>query len=181
MSNQPQPAPKKLTAAQRLEQNEGAILSMFHTMNAMANDLIRFRGDVGTLENKVNATIGLINSNLPLTNDNIAAVMTKNNVDALAAVVKQYVDAGILSVEEEVPGLVGEGFVVLKEMTPDGKIISHRRQLLLAEMDLAIAEKLMGQKVGSTVVLGEQMNSVEILEAYKLVPKKQDEQAPANA
>lgn len=174
---------KKLTAAQRIEQLEQALVKVFYTVNQMASDLMRQRGDIQMLDNKLSSTIGLVNGNLPLTSENLAAAMTKNNVDALARVVKEYVDKGVFVPQTEVPTKISDGFVVLKETTHDGKVITPRRQMLLTEMDLSIAEKFMGQKLGTVVELGEgdTKNLIEILEAYEIKAPTQDAPAEANA
>lgn len=175
-----QAAPKK-TAAQRLDQLENALMSLYGAVDNMARDLTTAKEAVRLLGNKSDAIVKLIARGEDLTDESIAAVMVENNIDELKGRVNQLIEAGVLVAEESV---TETSFVVGREIDNEGKFINPRIQFALKAMPAPTQKAILGSKPGDVVVIAEGKSKFEVLETYKIQqpkPAQQVETAEVNA
>lgn len=180
MSNQnqqAQPAASKKTAAQRIEALENAFMSLYHTADNMARDLLTTKEALKLVGNKLDAVAKLAK----LSDDDIAKLMIENNIEELKGKLKNLVDNGVLSAEEAVQE---NSFVVGREIDNEGTVVNPRLQFAMKAMPATTQEKIKGSKPGDVITIEEGKLRFEVLETYKIEPPKpavesQDRQAVA--
>lgn len=166
MSNQnqqAQPAASKKTAAQRIEALENAFMSLYHTADNMARDLLTAKEAIKLLGNKLDAVVKLAK----LSDDDIAKLMIENNIDELKGKLKGLVDNGVLSAEEAVQE---NSFVVGRELDNEGVVVNPRLQFAMKAMPAKTQEKIKGAKPGDVITIEEGKLRFEVLESYKINP-----------
>jgi len=174
---QQQAAPKK-TAAQRLDQLENALMSLYGAVDNMARDLMTAKEALRLLGNKTDAIVKIVARGEDLTDQNIADVMVENNIDELKNRVSQLVANGVLVSEESVNEL---SFVVGREIDTEGKFINPRIQFALKAMPAPTQKAILGAKPGDVVVIAEGKSKFEVLETYKIQQPKPAAQVEAAA
>jgi len=166
---------KQRSATERLEDLENATMGIFQTMDRMATDLMTIKDAIKLLGNKVDSIVKSAERGLALNDDNIAALMTENNVLELENKVKGLVEQGVLTLETTVSD---NSFVVGREIDTDGKIVNPRLQFTLAALNPEVKAKISGSTVGQVLDLEEGKLKFEVLESYSISQSPAVEAAP---
>ena len=171
----------KKTATERLEVLENTAQSIIQAIQPLANmaqDLMGLREAVKLLNNKLDAVVKCVTAGTALTDENIGAVMTDNNAQELQGKVTKMVADGLLAATDTIGK---ESFVVINEADATGKIVNPRMQFLLSALtNDEVRGKLEGALVGANIAVGDKGGSLNVLEAYNIVPQ-QAAAAPAAA
>jgi len=174
-NKQQDPAVSKKTAAQRIESLENAFMSLYHTADNIARDVLTIKEAVKLLGNKLDAVAKLGG----MKDDDIAKVMIENNIEDLKDKIDNLVKNGVLTAEEVVQE---NSFVVGREIDQDGTVVNPRLQFTLKAMPLTTQEKIKSSKPGDIVIVEEGKLRFEILETYKInapEPAAQEAEAPS--
>lgn len=155
----------KRTATQRIEDLEGAVVSMYQTGNNMARDVLTLKEAIKLMGNKVDAIVKVVNKQLPLTDENIAQAMIDNNVEELKGKVTDYIDRGSLVSSETIQE---DSFVVGRELNEEGKAVNPRIQFSFGALTKELQEKMLGSKVGDLLDLEEGKLRFEVTEIYQI-------------
>src|SRR5690242_16307611 len=123
-NQQQAPVSQKKTAAQRIEALENAFMSLYHTADNMARDLLTAKEAIKLLGNKLDAVAKLAK----LSDDDIAKIMIENNIAELKGKIDNLVEKGVLTAEEEVKE---NSFVVGREIDQDSTVVNPRLQFAL--------------------------------------------------
>lgn len=151
----------KRNATQRIEDLERALVSLYQTCDNMARDLTLIKDAIKLLGNKVDAIRQASN----LTDDQVGAIMTENNVNELKDKVQNLVDQKILSVAD---AATETSFLVGREVNDEGSVVNPRLQFALSALQPELQEKLKGAKVGDSITLQEGKLKYEVLEVYTI-------------
>lgn len=151
----------KRNAAQRIEDLEQALMSLYQTANNMASDLTTVKEAIKLLGNKLDSVVKATG----ITDDQVSALMIENNVAELKSKVDGLVTQGILIATEET---AANSFVVGKEVDDDGAVVNPRLQFSLTALQPELRDKLVGSKVGDVVTLQEGKLKLEVLEIYSV-------------
>lgn len=174
MSNEQRPV--KLTASQRLDNLEQALMSLYQTADNMARDLLMVKEAIKLLGNKLDAVVKAANGNEGINDEVIAKLMVQNNVDELKNRVENMKTQGFLAAEETV---TDNSFVVGREVDENGAVVNPRLQFTMTALPKETSEKIKGSKAGDIITLQEGKLKLEVLETYAIqVPQQQ---APAEA
>lgn len=177
---QAQPQQKQLSASQRLMRAEAAIMQMYQTMDNMARDLLITKDALKLLGNKLDSVVKLVNAGQPLTIENIAKVMTDNNIEELKQKCTDLVKEGVLVTVDVVPPT--RGLVAGRELNDKGEIVNPRLQFTLHSQPKEVQDKIIGAKVGDVLKLAEGKASLEVIEIYEIqAPKPVSTDAAPNA
>lgn len=181
-------AKKQISSAQRLHDLEQKTMHMQQSMQeqlevlkqvisrltAIQNNGKNLAAGVDSVNQKINAMVSLLESDSKVTNERLLDKITQLKVESLEKQTAALKEQGLL--EEMTDGLDDSSYVVLEERTPSGELFSPRTQLLVASLTEELRGKLAGSKKGDTVSLGENKNSVTILETYRVVNNESQDQ-----
>lgn len=155
------------TAAQKINDLEGAMGELFNTINNMARDLTVAKDAIKLLGNKADAIVKASASGQPLTDEVLSKIMIDNNVEELKNKVSQLINMGLLKAEEK-PG--PNSFVVGFETSADGSIANPRLQFALNQLNKPeLINKFQAAKVGDVLELEEGKNKFTLQESYEIV------------
>lgn len=177
MTNQPEK--KQLTASQRIDNLENAVMGMYQTVDNMARDLLTLKSAVQLLDNKLSAVVKASNQGEALTNDVLDRLMQQNNAESLKSKVDAFVAQGILVPAESVKQ---NSFLVGRELAEDGTVVNMRIQFVVASAQKEAQDKLVGAKVGDVVSFEEGKPKLEVLEVFDVhTPTASDVPAEVDA
>lgn len=168
----------KKSATERLEDLEkvlGQIIQHIQPLESIAKDLMGLKEAMKLLNNKLEAVVKSANEGGQITDERLSAHMIEANVKELASKVSQMVASGLLASTDTVGK---ESFVVINEVDPSGKVVNPRMQFLLSALQHEeVRSKLDGAKVGTSIIIGDQGATINVLEAYNVA--NQNAEAPA--
>lgn len=170
--------PDTRSASQKIQDLEGAMISLYQTADNMARDLTTVKEAIKLLGNKVDAIVKASNSGQALSDDVISKIMIQNNCEELSQKVKVMVAQGILAAAEQV---AEDSFVVGEEQNDLGETVNPRLQFAVYAIQPELREKFIGGKVGDVLNLQEGKLKFKVAEIYKIQQPKQPEAAPAPA
>jgi hypothetical protein len=168
-----QKQPKK-TAAQRIDDLEHALMSLYQTADNMARDVTTLKDAVKILGNKVDAIVKATNRGETLTDEVISKIMVENNSEELKQKVANLVNAGALVPAEEI---LETSFIVGQEIDDEGIVQNPRIQFVVSTLQENIRKKFPGAKAGQVLDLQEGKWKFVVSEIYSIVVPKQEELA----
>jgi hypothetical protein len=165
-----------LTAAQRLEMLEKTLQTHRQMINIIAEEMDKIQQTQLALAQKVEATIKV--SEQQDLEKKVTQFMVDQQIKDLKSKTDLLISQGALTPSEEV---TQNSFVVGKELTKEGEVVSPRTQASVASLPEEVREKLKGKKVGDLVSFGEDKLSFMLEEVYEIASavEKQLEQAGA--
>lgn len=179
-------AKKTISSAQRLHEVEQKTRQLSQNQEDQLQVIRTMVLRLGELQEKIE-NLSQTASDLGRRIDTMVSVYETNNTlskqlvqDSLVAQKVQELTANVEKLKQN--NLIVEdgnevkeaSFVVIEERTKDGQLISPRTQFILNNMTEEIKTKLLGQKVGDSVSLGDDKNTVVILEVYQIVQKEEN-------
>jgi hypothetical protein len=166
------------TATQRLTDAENNVAQAFLTLDIVTNDIKLIKSALKLLDNKLNALIKANVDGKTVTDDLIDELMLQNNIADLASKVESLVKAGAFTAEEAISE---NSFVVGQDIGEDGTIFNPRVQFAIRTLAKEKQEKLIGTKVGDSVIFTEEKFSFKVLESYTInrAPAPQQPTAPS--
>lgn len=165
MDNKPQKPNPTRSAAQKIADLENAIMALYGVADSLAKENATIKTALKLLDNKVSALVKASGRGLAINDETLEQLMVENNVEDLKSRVTKMVQDGVVVAEESVSP---NSFLVASEHDETGKVISPRIQFALKAIKEEYQTKLVGTKVGDTVLLEEGKLSVKVLESYKI-------------
>lgn len=164
-----------MTAAQRLEGLENAMMTMDRAIGDIMQQVRNAAQAIRLLGDKVDAIVQASATGRPISDETLNQIMTDGHVEELKAKAQALKDSGYLQDAE----VVGENsFIVFREMnTKTGELVSARTQLTLKSMEESWKALFVGKKAGDLVSKEGGDYSVEISEIYDIVTPAQEAQA----
>ena len=130
------------------------------------------------LDNKVTSIVQAASSGDGITDETVKNMMMNNTVEELKEKVNGMKAQGILVEQTEVSET---SFIVCQETDTNGVITNPRIQFVVAALMPDLRTKILGSKVGDTVVLQEGLAGLNILEIYGVTMPKPPESAATEA
>ena len=165
MENKPQKPNPARSAAQKIADLENAVMALYGVADSLAKENATIKTALKLLDNKVSAIIKASDRGLQLNDAVIEQLMVENNCEELAKRVTKMLEDGVVTAEESVSP---NSFLVASELDETDKVISPRIQFALKTIKEEYQTKLVGTKVGDTVLLEEGKLKVKVLESYKI-------------
>lgn len=168
---------KQRSATERLNDLEQLLGNLYQTTDNMARDLLLMKEAIKLLGNKLDAVAKIANAS---DSDQIAAIMTENNVAELKGKVDNLISQGILVAEDTV---TAQSFIVGKEYKPGTEELANPRlQFTVGALDADTQAKLIGAKAGQKLSFSDNKFDLEIVETYGIqVPKAPEVELPVDA
>jgi hypothetical protein len=173
MSQQPQ---KQLTAAQKIEQLENAVVSLNQTILNLTRQNQMLQEGLSLLNDKVSSMVAAMDAGLKVNDDTINHISQQRKVEDMKKKVENLLDQGVVKKSEEV---TKNSFVVIREIdTSNGKVINPRLQFVTRLLNQDSLAKMLGKKAGESVKFTDDGSVVvEIEEVYEIQENKQESQA----
>lgn len=180
-------AKKAISSAQRLHEAEQKLLKMqgevaqaLSILRALVEKMSEFQTKnnntataVVGLNQKVNSIMSVLDNSNVVKQTVIEEEIVQQKIKAMTDKVGALKEKNII---KDSDGVVKEtSFVVMEERAFSGELVSPRTQVILAALNEEVRAKLLGAKIGDTVSLGENKNSISVLEVYDLVENKSAE------
>lgn len=165
MEQKPQKPNPARSAAQKIADLENAIMALYGVADSLAKENAAIKTALKLLDNKVSSIVKASLRELPLTDATLEQLMVENNCEELAQRVTKMLQDGVVSPEDSVSP---NSFLVASELDETDKVISPRIQFALKAIKEDYQTKLVGTKVGDTVLLEEGKLKVKVLESYKI-------------
>lgn len=165
-----------LTAAQRIEMLEKTLQTHRQMINIIAEEMDKIQQTQLALAQKVEATIKV--SEQQDLEKKVTQFMVDQQIKDLKDKTDLLISQGALSPAEE----VGQNsFVVGKELTKEGEVVSPRTQASVASLPQEVQQNLVGKKAGDLISFGEGKLSFMLEEVYEIATatEKQLEQTGA--
>jgi len=162
---------KNLTAAQRLEGLEQAVISLDNALRNTVNTQEMLHQAIKILGNKIDAVVKVERAGGDLTDEAISDMMVQNNVQELKQKVSDMVNSGLLVLTEEAKE---NSFVAGREIDPETKKVQNPRiQIALSALKQEARNLVLGKKAGDTVDFGKDKLSIELEEVYDIVTQSE--------
>lgn len=161
----------KRTASEKirdLEQNAGAISQV---LDNLARDINRLKDIVKLLDSKVTSIVKASENGDGVSDATISKIMQDSIVQELKDKVTAMKNQGIISKCEVVED---SSFIVCTEVDLNGNETNPRIQFVVAALVPELRTKIVGAKVGDTVILQEGVSGLKVQEVYSV-------QLPQNA
>jgi len=172
----------KKSATERLEDLENMMAQVGQALSSlepMTRDLLQIKDALKLLNNKLNAVARAASEGKLPTDEVVSGFMTESNAQELKGKVDQMVSNGLLAATDTV---AKDSFVVINESDASGTIVNPRMQFLLSALQHPeVKGKLEGAKIGDNIKVGDQGASINVLEAYNVVPPKAPESSVTEA
>lgn len=185
--------PKKTTnknAAQRLadlEKNLSGVVAMIQDLTKQTNEALRgvkgdvahdinvLAGEIDTVSNQLKnlAVRSNLMSEMLNVKEKVDEAMLERSIQDLKVKVEDLVDKGVIVLDNSSP-ITDRTFVVGREVDKDGNETNARLQFAVASIDKALQDKLVGAKVGDTVVFEEDRPRFEPTEIYVIQEIKKE-------
>ena len=170
---------KKLTAAQRVEALEKAIVDLGETSDAqtqniefLAKQMDGLKQTIGALARRLNATIKSGEAG-GVSNETVTKLLVEENVQELKDKVEYLKEQGVL--EDTKDTTIGDrSFIIGRELDEDSNVINPRMQFALASLTAEAKEKVSGKKSGDVIkdFSGDGL-VLEITEVYAIAAEKE--------
>ena len=164
MDNKQKPNPTR-SAAQKIADLENAVMALYGVVESLTKENATIKTALKMLDNKVSAIVKASDRGLHLNDAVLEQLMIENNCEDLAKRVTKMLEDGVVTPEESVSP---NSFLVASELDDTDKVISPRIQFALKAIKEEYQTKLVGTKVGDTVLLEEGKLKVKVLESYKI-------------
>ena len=178
-------AKKTVSSAQRLHEAEQkirqlsqnqedqlqVIRTMVLRMGELQEKIENLSQTASDLGRRLDTIVSVYESNSTLSKQLVQDSLVEQKVQELTANVEKLKQNNLIVQDGD--EVKENSFVVIEERTKDGQLISPRTQFILSNMTEEIKTKLMGQKVGDSVSLGDDKNTVILLEVYQIVQKEE--------
>jgi hypothetical protein len=166
---------KKLTAAQRLESIEKAMVLVDKTIHELFKNIENLRLAGKTLSNKVDSIVAASAQGQQINDDIINKIMIENNVQELKERIEKLKASNQILEGSEINDM---SLMVLREIDPDtNEVANPRIQIAFQLLADSTKDLLRGKKAGDIIAMGENKLNLEVLEVYSIVVPENQEAA----
>lgn len=152
-----------LTAAQRIENLEKTVDGIRKMIQVVAEEMDKLQQTQLALAKRLDATLKVASEG-ELNEEKVNAFEVESQVKAMKEKVDLLVSQGALTETDSVPEK--NGFVIGREITKEGEVVSARTQATLSTLPKEVQDKLLGKRVGDLVSFEEGQLSFQVDEIY---------------
>ena len=164
-------APAKLNASQKLQSLEDQAIRQANQIQIMAEEIDRLGSVIQALAKRINAIVRTGDEGQQIGSKQINNLLIEDAAKELANKTQYLIDQGVLTASQ---GDVGRNsFVVGQEIDSESNVVNPRVQFAVLSLDQDAQDKVIGKKLGE-LISGDDGVSMEILEIYDIVEKKQE-------
>jgi len=161
-----------LTASQKLDMLEKSMANLRKMVEILAEEMDKIQQSQIAVAQKLDATLKVASSEEPLSEKAVNDFVISQQVEERKQQIEVLKTQGVLVPSEEVKE---NAFVIGKEITSEGEVVSPRTQASLKSLPEEVRGALLNKKVGDLVVFKEGTLSFLLDEVYDIVEPKQVE------
>lgn len=169
-------ASSTLTAAQKIDMLEKALQTHRQMINILAEEMDKMRQTQVALAQKMEATIKV--SEQQDLEKKVTDFMVDQQIKDLKSKTDILISEGALLSSETV---TTNSFVVGKELTKEGEVVSPRTQASVASLPQEVQDALLGKKAGDLISFGEDKLSFMLEEVYEIAKVEEKQLAETGA
>jgi hypothetical protein len=159
-----------VTAAQRIEMLEKTTSTIRKMIELMAEEMDKIQQSQVALAKRLEATLKVAGSESGLSENSVNEFVINEQVKEYKEKVDILISQGVMTATEEVGD---NSFVVGKELTKEGEVVSPRTQASTKSLPEEVAKALLGKKVGDLVSFGDEKLAFQIDEVYDIAPPQE--------
>lgn len=169
---------KTVTAAQRIETLEKTTSTLRKMIKVMAEEMDKIQQSQIALAKRLEATLKVAGEEGGLSEDRVNEFVVSQQVKEYKDKVDLLVSQGVMTATEEVGD---NSFVVGKEITKEGEVVSPRTQASIKSLPEEVVKALLGKKVGDLVSFGDEKLAFQIDEVYNITSPQEKQVNLENA
>jgi bisphosphoglycerate-dependent phosphoglycerate mutase len=169
---------KTVTAAQRIEMMETTTSTLKRMIEVIAEEMDKIQQAQIALAKRLEATLKVAGEDGGLNEDRVNEFVVNQQVKEYKEKVDLLISQGVMMATEKIGD---NSFVVGKELTKEGEVVSPRTQASTRSLPEEVAKALFGKKVGDLVSFGDEKLAFQIDEVYDIASPKEKQVDLQNA